>query len=238
MDNTLDQTTLGTISLLESRVQRIEHIIYGSAGPTTHQPQDAAVSSLAELERRFNQLQRHFRVYREILQICTPTAITASISHLCIVPVRELTRSSRFPIDESHPSLFQGGLATTSPNDLPPTQLSPEVVCETVLAYATAFPTIASSLTAATADTPIPDAKQSADLAALGPRMRGIEALQHAQAAEMSELRIRSEKVVRAWYEGGVLSYGGTLAKMEGRLEQVDRGVRRVERRRAEGEKV
>ncbi|KAH6623997.1 hypothetical protein B0J18DRAFT_165880 [Chaetomium sp. MPI-SDFR-AT-0129] len=209
MDNTLDQTTLGTISLLESRVQRIEHIIYGSAGPTTHQPQDSAVRSLAELERRFNQLQRHFRVYREILQIY-----------------------------ESHPSLFQGASATTSPNALPPTQLSPEAVCETVLAYATAFPTIASSLTAATADTPIPDAKQSADLAVLGPRMRGIEALQHAQAAEMSELRIRSEKAVRAWYEGGVLSYGATLAKMEGRLEQVDRGIRRVERRRTEGEKV
>jgi hypothetical protein len=108
----------------------------------------------------------------------------------------------------------------------------------TVLAYATDFPAVASSLAAATADTPIPDAKQSADLAALGPRMRGLAALQHAQALEISKLRARSEIALRAWYEGGVLKCGVVLADVEGRLEKVERGVRRAARARVEEEKV
>ncbi len=107
-----------------------------------------------------------------------------------------------------------------------------------MLAYAAAFPSTASALTAATADTPIPDAKQSAALAALAPRMRAVEELQWAQDREMAELRARSERAVRAWYEGGVLRYGVELADSEGRLEKVERGVRRAERARAEAEKV
>ncbi|KAK4125195.1 hypothetical protein N657DRAFT_633081 [Parathielavia appendiculata] len=211
MDNTLHETTLATISLLEERLLRIEHILYGPSTPPAQPPQEPATSSLAELERRFNKLVRHFRVYAEILKIY-----------------------------KSHPSLFQppSPSSITSPPELPPTQLSPVAVRATVLAYATAFPSVASSLTAATSDTPIPDAKQSAALAALGPRMRGIEALQLAQTAEISELRARSERAVRAWYEGGVLRYGVKLADVEGRLEKVARGVRRVERARAEAEKV
>jgi hypothetical protein len=111
-------------------------------------------------------------------------------------------------------------------------------VRETVLAYASSFPSTASALTAITSDTPIPDAKQSAELAALGPRMRGVEALQRAQEAEMSELRHRSERALRAWYEGGILRYGQTLADVEGRFERLEWGVRRAVRERAEAEKV
>ncbi|EAQ90157.1 hypothetical protein CHGG_06776 [Chaetomium globosum CBS 148.51] len=197
MENNLDQTTLDTISLLEARLRRIEHILYGPTTAPTEPPQESAITSLAELERRFNQLLHRFH--------------------------------------KSHPTLFQPPTATDA---LPPTQLPPDAVRATVLAYASAFPTVASSLTAATADSPIPDARQSAALAALGPRMRGAAALQHAQAREMSELRARSEVAVRAWYEGGVLRYGMVLADVEGRLERVDRGVRRVAKGRVEEEKI
>ncbi|KAK3290254.1 uncharacterized protein B0H64DRAFT_332490 [Chaetomium fimeti] len=221
MDNTLDETTLTTISLLEGRMRRIEHILYGSTTPPTEPPQESATASLAELERRFNQLLHHFRVYAEILKIYK--------SHPTLFQPPSLTTTTT----TTNPT---GTTTTTTP--LPPTQLPPEAVRATVLAYATAFPTIASSLTAATADTPIPDTKQSAALAALGPRMRGAAALQHAQAAEVSALRARSEAAVRAWYEGGVLKYGEALAGVEGRLEGVERGVRRVVAGREEGEKV
>ncbi|KAJ4298341.1 hypothetical protein N0V88_003368 [Collariella sp. IMI 366227] len=108
MDNTLDQTTLAAISLLEGRLLRIEHILYGASPAPAKPPQESATASLAELERRFNQLLRHSRVYTEILKIS---------------------------------------------------------VRSTVLAYATAFPSTASALTSITSDTPIPDAKQSAELA-------------------------------------------------------------------------
>ncbi|KAG7291373.1 hypothetical protein NEMBOFW57_001390 [Staphylotrichum longicolle] len=206
MDNTLDQTTLGTIELLQARLLRIEHILYGGTPPPTQPPSESATSSLAELEHRFNHLVRHVRVYAEILKIY-----------------------------KSHPTLFQSPVSSSRD---PPTQLSPEAVRATVLAYATAFPSTASALTAATADTPIPDARQSAALVALAPRMREIEELQRRQAAEMSELRRRSERAVRAWYEGGVLRYGVELADVEGRLEKVERGVRRMTKAREEAGKV
>jgi len=83
-----------------------------------------------------------------------------------------------------------------------------------------------------TADTPVPDAKLSAELAALVPRMKGIEATQLAQEAEIAELRTRSERVIRAWYEGRVLRYGQFVAEAEGRLEKTELGIRRLEKLR------
>jgi hypothetical protein len=64
--------------------------------------------------------------------------------------------------------------------------------------------------------------------------MRAIDEVQRKQAAEMSDLRRRSERAVRAWYEGGVVRYGVELADVEGRLEKVERGVRRAARVREE----
>lgn len=71
MENELDQTTLATISLLESRLLRIEHMLYGPTTSPTQPPSESATTSLAELEHRFNKLVRHFGVYAEILKICT-----------------------------------------------------------------------------------------------------------------------------------------------------------------------
>ncbi|KAL2261987.1 hypothetical protein VTK26DRAFT_2820 [Humicola hyalothermophila] len=208
MDTTLDQTTLATISLLESRLLRIEHILYGPTAPPTEPPSQSAISSLAELEYRFNQLVKHVRVYAEILKIY-----------------------------KSHPSLFPSSNSLSSPSE-PPTLLPPAAVLATVLSYASAFPSTASALTAATSDEPIPDASQSALLASLAPRMRAVEALQAAQAAEIAELRERSERAVKAWYARGVLGYGEEIAALEKRMGEVERGVRRELRRREQEEKV
>jgi hypothetical protein len=73
MGDPLDQTSLATISLLEARLIRIEHLLYGSSrAPTTNPPVESVVSSLDGIERRFNYLLSHVRVYAELLQICTP----------------------------------------------------------------------------------------------------------------------------------------------------------------------
>lgn len=101
-----------------------------------------------------------------------------------------------------------------------------------MLAYAASFPTVASALTAATSDLPVPDPRLSAELAALLPRMRSVQATQLAQEADIAELRARSERVVRAWYEGRILRYGQTVAHVEGQLEKVEMGIRRVEKAR------
>jgi hypothetical protein len=69
-------------------------------------------------------------------------------------------------------------------------------------------------------------------MVSLLPRMKGLEAAQLAQEAEVAELRARSERLMRAWYEGGVLRCGEQLAELEGRVERVEKGVRRAEGRR------
>lgn len=82
--SSLDKTSLATISLLESRLRRIEHILYGPSDPPTQAPSSSATASLAQLEHRFNLLIRRFRVYAELLKIRTflslPFTITSKLT--------------------------------------------------------------------------------------------------------------------------------------------------------------
>ncbi|KAI0883933.1 uncharacterized protein GGS22DRAFT_166453 [Annulohypoxylon maeteangense] len=196
MDSTLDKTTLSTISLLEARLLRIEHVLYGH---TAQQPKVSAIRSMQELEHRFSVLLQRMRVYAELLKLY-----------------------------KSQPTLFQ-----PPPPSIPPSSLSTDALRAIVLSAAASYPATASALTSIS-DTPIPDPAHTALLAALLPRMRGVEATQAAQEVEIAELRARSEAVVRKWYEGDVLRYAEFVATVEGRVERAERGVRRVERVRGE----
>ncbi|KAM3438040.1 hypothetical protein MY4824_003487, partial [Beauveria thailandica] len=69
MDNPLDQTTLSTISLLESRLLRIEHLLYGSSAPTPPPQHESALQKLSNLEKRFSMLTSRIRVYGDLLKI-------------------------------------------------------------------------------------------------------------------------------------------------------------------------
>ncbi|KAK7743869.1 hypothetical protein SLS53_003889 [Cytospora paraplurivora] len=198
-EQTLDNTTLQTISLLEARLLHIEQILYDSTpAPVAKSTDDdeSASESLAHLERRFGSLISRFRVYADLLRLY-----------------------------RTHPTFFQAPTA----NDPPPSQLDTSALRATVLSFASSFPSTVSALTAVTSDTPVPDPKLSADLVALLPRMKGIEATQLAQEAEIAELRARSERVVRKWYEERIVGYGGFVADVEGRIERVERKVRRAE---------
>ncbi|RYP15762.1 hypothetical protein DL765_005488 [Monosporascus sp. GIB2] len=197
MESEIDNTTLSTLSLLEARLLRIEHLLYGHA---VQQPKTSAFKSMSNLEHRFARLLQGVRVYAELLKIY-----------------------------KSHPDLFQA----PPPAEPPSTLLPPEAVRAVVLSAASSFPATASALTAVS-DTPVPDPTLSAGLAALLPRMRGVEAAQLAQAAEIAELRARSEVVVRRWYERRVLDYSDFVADVEGRVEKAERAVRRAERARDE----
>jgi hypothetical protein len=111
-----------------------------------------------------------------------------------------------------------------------PTQLDLDAIRSTVLSFATSFPATASALTAATSecDSPVPDAAASAQLAALIPRLTGVQAVQVAQEAEIAALQMRSERVLRQYYEATVLKYGEWMTSMEGSLENVEARVRRA----------
>ncbi|XXH02605.1 hypothetical protein Hte_008984 [Hypoxylon texense] len=196
MDSTLDNTTLSTISLLEARLLRIEHLLYGHS---VQQPKVPAIRSMQELERRFGTLLQRMRVYAELLKLY-----------------------------KSQPTLFQ-----PPPPSEPPSELPLEAIRAIVLAAASSYPATASALTAI-ADTPVPDPARTAALASLLPRMRGVEATQRAQAAEVAALRARSEAVVRRWYERDIVGYSGFVAGVEGRVERAERTVRQLEKLRSE----
>lgn len=155
-----------------------------------------------------------------------PTGSFSRSVRAFLLPTPRSQNSDAFnKTDKAHPSLFQGPSPTT-----PPTDLSPGALRALILSFASSFPSTASALTAVTSDTPVPDPKLSAELASLLPRMKGVEGLQLAQAAEIAELRARSERVMREWYEGRVLEYGEFVADIEGRVEKVEMGIRRVEK--------
>ncbi|KAK3186147.1 hypothetical protein K4F52_005137 [Lecanicillium sp. MT-2017a] len=195
MENPLDQTSATTISLLEARLLRIEHLLCGASTPATAPAHhESARQRMAELEKRFAALTSHVRVYDELLKIYN-----------------------------AHPDFFH----TPSPTE-PPSQLTPDALRAIVLSSAPSFSATSSALTAIK-DAPVPDPAESANLIALTERMKGIEATQLAQAAEMAELRGESEVALRSWYENGVLSRSNFVADMESRVSQVERQVRRRE---------
>lgn len=228
MDNqTLDKTTLTTISLLEARLLRLEQLLYGATSNSTPQSStDSALVSLADLERRFSTLISRFRVYADLLKLCMCPC--ADIPYILLPRSTEEATTNITPHckDRTHPSFF----APTP--DQPPSQLDIDALRSTVLSFASAFPSTVSALTAVTSDTPIPDPALSAELVALLPKMKGIETTQLAQEAEIAELRARSEDLVGRWYADRVVRYSEFVAGVEGRVERVERDVRRVARTR------
>jgi len=68
--------------------------------------------------------------------------------------------------------------------------------------------------------------------------MKAIETTQLAQAAELAELRQRSEAVMLAWYERGVLANSQSLADLESRAQDVEKTVRRREVALEEGNRI
>jgi hypothetical protein len=71
MDETLDKTTLSTISLLEARLLRIERLLFGASAPPSRASETPVGTALSNLERRFAHFLARFRVYAELLKICT-----------------------------------------------------------------------------------------------------------------------------------------------------------------------
>lgn len=220
------QTALTTISLLEARLLRLEHLLYGPSIPS-RPPTTSSLDSLANLERRFAQLLSNVRVYADLLKICTLAYPALTVPDLvCTARILILP----FP-DNRHPSLFH----SPNPSD-PPTQLSTESLRATVLACAASYPATASALTAAVKDfSPPPDPALSAALVELQPRIEKVAEMQRQQQAEMAELRARGERLVRRWYEDGLVKGASkAVADVEGRIERVERDIRRAERARGE----
>lgn len=216
----MDQTTLATLDLLESRLLRIEQLLYGQTASPSLKQDESATQKIGQLERRFGTLVSRIRVYGELLKICTQ-----------LFPLKSRPVANEC-LDKSHPDFFH----SAAPSD-PPSSLSPEALQSIVLASASSYTAILSSLTAIK-DSPIPDPSESATLITLGDRMKAIRATQLAQATEMAELRKRSEILLRSWYQGKILDNSRAMADLEGRAEMAERQVRRAEREADEAEEL
>lgn len=126
-------------------------------------------------------------------------------------------------LDSRFPDLFQ----SPAPNAVPAT-LSSQALTALVLSYASAFPETASRLTSLK-DLPIPPAEASTSLIELQPRLDRLAVVQEQQAAEVAELRARSALLMKRWMEVGIVGGGEVWGDWEGRVERVERTVKRIE---------
>ncbi|KAE8153317.1 hypothetical protein BDV25DRAFT_137073 [Aspergillus avenaceus] len=197
-----DAVAGATIELLESRLRRLTYLLTGDANWTGVPTAPAKPASLEESVSR-----RLLRLERELDRLSKSIPAVRDVLFL----------HDRFP------DLFR----PTPPQSLPE-NLTTQNLASIVLSYASAFPETASRLTSLN-DLPIPDAQASSSLIQLRPRLDKLAQTQEEQSKEVSELRVRTARALQRWYEVALVGGGECWAEWEGRLEDVEREVKREE---------
>ncbi|KAL4903932.1 hypothetical protein BDW74DRAFT_179514 [Aspergillus multicolor] len=220
-DAQLETTAASTLHLLESRLHRLTYLLTGDTTWTgTPNPPPKPASYNETVLRRLQRLEG------ELESLAGRVGVVKDVLGLY----------ERFPdLFKSSPSTLSSTNTETDPSSPDTTTPDPEethppldIMHSIILSYASLIPETASRLTSLT-DTPVPDANLSAALIALQPRMDSLSAKQNEQSREVADLRVRTAKVLQRYYEVGLLGAGEVWGEWEGRLEGVERGVRRVE---------
>ncbi|KAJ6164527.1 hypothetical protein N7470_003199 [Penicillium chermesinum] len=176
-----DSVAGATIELLEARLRRIAYLLGGATDWTGVPTMPEKPSSHEEsVSRRLARLEKEL----------------AKLSRN-VPAVRDVIQ-----LHDQFPDLFQA----PTPEDVPE-GLSSRALASIVLSYATAFPETASRLTSLN-DLPIPDPESSAALVELQPQLDRVALLQKEQAQAISELRVRTARVLQRWYEVGLVGSG------------------------------
>ncbi|KAL1957732.1 hypothetical protein VTO42DRAFT_5575 [Malbranchea cinnamomea] len=209
-EDTVTSTAADTIELLEARLRRLEYLLTGNS---SWSGEAVRVSSTRTPQK--DSVTSRLAVLEHDLK-----GLSAKVP-----AVRDVLR-----LYSLFPDLFQ---SPSSPSAVP-TTLSPQALAAIVLSYASAFPETASRLTSLK-DLPIPPASASASLIELRPRLERLAAVQAEQAAEISKLRARSALLIKRWMEVGILGGGEVWAEWEARVEEVEKGVRRLEAAKERG---
>ncbi|KAL4964903.1 putative nuclear distribution protein RO10 [Aspergillus stella-maris] len=220
--STPESTTLNTLTLLETRLNRLTYLLTGDTSwsgvaeaPSKPRNIDETVARrLEKLESDLERLRAREGVVGDLLGVY-----------------------DRFPdlFKPSSSSLSQS--STTQPNpedpDAPDSEIAepiPSIETQRSILLSLA-PSIneTSSRLSSLSETPLPSATLSTSLIAQIPRMSALSAKQDAQAKEIAELRVQTANLLRRYYEVSVLGAGEVWGEWEGRLEGVRRGVRRGE---------
>ncbi|KAK5015405.1 nuclear distribution protein RO10 [Cryomyces antarcticus] len=212
MASTVSQTTLETLTLLTTRLQRVEFVLNGQASvgvQREQEPEHQATKPIGTVTSRISHLE----------------------SALQALAAKSSTVAEILELHFRYPDLFHALPATTVPSTLSTSELT-----SIILASAPLFPTTSSRLSSIINDAPIPGAASSATLVSLQPRLTDLELRQEEQAQEITELRKRSAKVLERWYELSVLGAGECWSEWEGRLAAVEQSVRREETARTREE--
>ncbi|KAI9758767.1 MAG: hypothetical protein M4579_002870 [Chaenotheca gracillima] len=196
---TADAVAIETLSLLESRLRRLEFVVTGAAEPI-HEPaegrrkEDSIAARLEGVEHAYNKLAMESDLVQEVLQL-----------------------QSQFP-----------DAFALAPSKSSAPSMSTMEMLSVVLSSATQLSTASSDLTVIH-DMPVPSAETSAALIELQPRIAKLSRAQERQAREIAVLRQRSARLLERWYEVNILEGGECWTEWDQRMMRVEREVKRAE---------
>ncbi|KAH9826538.1 Dynactin subunit p22 [Teratosphaeria destructans] len=201
---------------------------------------ETATDTLALLEDRVRRI--HYALTGSISSISTDdtpdnaSSATARLRHLerslASLAAQSPTVAEVLALQKSHPSLFNPA-SPAGPNDIPPQQL-----VQLILSHAPTYTSLASQLTQLSSNPSVPDTVRFVQVVPLQDRIQKARAREAELQQEVAMLRQRSAKVVKMWYERGVLEMGGKWADWEERCREAEKVLTREEARKGRDEGV
>ncbi|KAK5093704.1 hypothetical protein LTR70_005703 [Exophiala xenobiotica] len=234
LDPTL--TALTTLSLLNLRLSRLEHLLTGRSNPYSHDvdhaftkpsadngpstsPSSDIPTQLRTLESRLTHLKRLDGLPGSLVRMVD----SLRKEYPEIFPSTS-TLTTSVQTSRSNPA---------DPESVPVPKHELSQCAHEVLSHSTLYTSTSSRLQ--TLQTlRIPPATHSANLTSARPQLQQLKKRQEEIDAEVQKLRDRSAKVLEWWVKTGVVGMGELWEDWEGRVRGVEREVRWVEKRNAE----
>ncbi|KAF2768326.1 hypothetical protein EJ03DRAFT_121442 [Teratosphaeria nubilosa] len=201
---------------------------------------ETAADTLALLEERVRRID--YALHGNHSSISTDdtldnaSSVKARLRHLerslASLAAQSPTVAEVLALQKSHPSLFNLAGPANS-NDIPPQQL-----VQIILSHAPIYTSLASQLTQLSSNPSVPDNKHFVQIVPLQDRIRKARAREAELQQEVAMLRQRSARVVKTWYEMGVLEMGGKWAEWEERCREAEKVLTKEEARKGREEGV
>lgn len=229
-------TALSTLSLLNLRLSRLEHLLTGRSNPYSYDDDHAFTNpsanngtptstssniptQLRSLESRLTHLKRLDGLPGSLVRMID--SLRKEYPEVFLTTSTTITSAQT---SHSNPA---------DPENVPIPKHELSQRAQEVLSHSTLYTSTSSRLQ--TLQTlRLPPTSNSASLTSVRPRLQQLKERQEGIDVEIQELRDRSAKVLEWWVKTGVVGMGELWENWEARVRGVEREVRRVERRNAE----